>query len=64
VGGAHFLLGDGSVQFISENLESIPPVLPPQLCALDSPAGAYDKSLMGVFQHLSMRNDGQVIGGF
>jgi prepilin-type N-terminal cleavage/methylation domain-containing protein len=64
VGGAHFLLGDGSVQFISENLESIPPVIPPQLCALDSPGGAYDKSLMGVFQHLSMRNDAQVIGGF
>jgi prepilin-type N-terminal cleavage/methylation domain-containing protein len=65
VGGAQFVLADGSVRFVSENIESIPPVVqfPGRFCRID--AGApYDVTRMGMYQHLSIRNDGQIMGDF
>ena len=64
VGGAQFVLADGSVRFISENIESIPPVLQlPGFCQIDL-GPPHNVTLMGTYQHLSIRSDGQVIGDF
>ncbi|WP_417383731.1 DUF1559 domain-containing protein [Gimesia sp.] len=52
VGGCHFLLGDGTVRFISENINS---------ADYNSTAGA---AAMGTYQKLSIINDGQVLGEF
>ncbi|MCA9005746.1 MAG: DUF1559 domain-containing protein [Planctomycetaceae bacterium] len=52
VGGCHFLLGDGTVRFISENINS---------SDYNSTAGA---AAMGTYQKLSIINDGQVLGEF
>ncbi len=53
-GGAQFLFGDGSVHFLSENIEfnNVNP-------NLASPAAN-----IGLFQKLGRRNDGHVIGSF
>ena len=53
-GGAHFLFGDGRVQFISENIEfnNVQP-------AQQSP-----NSNLGVFQRLGRRNDGLTINEY
>jgi hypothetical protein len=55
-GGCHFVLGDGSVRFISENINSrIDP----------SPAiGCIDASTWGTFQAIIGTKDGRVIGEF
>jgi len=54
VGGAHFLLTDGSVKFISQNI--------------DNTATSYTAALVngpyGTYQRLGSINDGQVIGEF
>lgn len=54
VGGAHFLFGDGRVQFISENIafDTTGQLLTPA------------PSTLGVFQRLGRRNDGLVTGEF
>jgi hypothetical protein len=49
-GGAHFLLGDGAVRFISENIENDP-----------DPTDGNENFL---FQNLLNRNDGNPIGQF
>ncbi len=49
-GGAHFLLGDGAVRFISENIENDP-----------DPTDGNENFL---FQNLLNRNDGNPIGNF
>lgn len=51
-GGAHFLLGDGSVRFISENVHS----------ADFKPAVGL--SSLGTYQRLALIKDGQVLGEF
>jgi prepilin-type N-terminal cleavage/methylation domain-containing protein len=52
VGGCHFLLGDGTVRFISENINS---------SDYNSTSGA---AAMGTYQKLAIINDGQVLGEF
>ena len=52
-GGAHFVIADGSVRFLSENI--------------DSKAGTVMKGKfkgVGVFQALSSRNGGEIVRGF
>jgi prepilin-type processing-associated H-X9-DG protein len=49
-GGAHFLLGDGSVRFISENIQ------------WNGERTAYTDD--GIYQLLGSRADGQVVGEF
>jgi prepilin-type N-terminal cleavage/methylation domain-containing protein/prepilin-type processing-associated H-X9-DG protein len=49
-GGANFVLGDGSVHFISESIQHTESVYVP----------AINWAAIGVFQRLSSRNDGQV----
>ena len=50
-GGAHFLLGDGSVRFISENIQAVP-----------DPGLNYN--IYGTYNKLGSRDDGQAIGEF
>lgn len=52
VGGCHFLLGDGTVRFISENINS---------ADYNTTAGP---TAMGTYQKLAIINDGQVLGEF
>lgn len=54
VGGAHFLMGDGSVQFISENIHS----------HLDNEPACANPVNWGIYQKLSGHSDGQVVGDF
>lgn len=54
VGGAHFLMGDGAVKFVSENINHTNTNYAANL--LNGPYGTY--------QRLSAINDGQVIGDF
>ena len=51
VGGCHFLLGDGTVRFISENIDS-------------SDYNGTAATSLGTYQKLAIINDGQVLGEF
>jgi prepilin-type N-terminal cleavage/methylation domain-containing protein len=54
VGGSNFVLGDGSVHFISQTVQHT-----------ESPySTALNWANVGVFQRLCSRNDGQVVSGF
>ena len=59
VGGAHFLMGDGGVRFVSENVDHKPNSIGG--AAPDHSGPAYIDS---VFERLLGRNDGQVVGDF
>ena len=59
-GGSSFLFADGSVKFVSENLESRTTTEPDGVSPLD---GLPDPQLLGVLQRLGIRNDGLTIGG-
>jgi len=52
--GAHFVLGDGSVRFVSENIHF----------DMTSADGANPNNNMGLYQRLGRRNDGQTVGEF
>jgi prepilin-type N-terminal cleavage/methylation domain-containing protein/prepilin-type processing-associated H-X9-DG protein len=54
-GGSHFLLGDGSVRFISENIHHT---------GVGNAAYEADPSTLGTYQRLSAINDQQVVGEF
>ena len=59
-GGSSFLFADGSVKFLSENLESRTTTEPDHVSPLD---GLPNSQLLGVLQRLGVRNDGLTIGG-
>lgn len=59
VGGAHFVLGDGSVRFISENID-----FKPNSIGGAAPSHAGPLYVNSVFEYLIGRNDGNVIGEF
>ncbi len=54
IGGTHFLMVDGSVRFVTENIE-----LNNNLAVPGDP-----RSMIGVYNRLGMRNDGNPIGDF
>ncbi|MDG1897318.1 MAG: DUF1559 domain-containing protein [Fuerstiella sp.] len=63
VGGGQFVLGDGSVRFISENIDSITPPLG-RVNRNGGISTADITNRCGVYQLLGIRDDGQVIGEF
>ena len=60
-GGGHFLMGDGSVQFISENIHYSNGGLS---AAQLTQGTTFNSASLGVYQKLGMRNDGEVVGDF
>ena len=59
VGGAHFLMGDGGVRFVSENVDH-----KPNSIAGSAPDHSGPAWIDSVFERLLGRNDGQVVGDF
>ncbi|MBI1345732.1 DUF1559 domain-containing protein [bacterium] len=63
VGGAHFLMGDGGVRFISENIDHKPNSIG-GATALTPPDHSGAAFIDSTFERLLGRNDGQVVGDF
>lgn len=63
VGGAHFLMGDGAVRFISENVDHKPNSIG-AAAALTPPDHSSSAFIDSTFERLLGRNDGQVLGDF
>lgn len=63
VGGAHFLMGDGGVRFISENVDHKPNSIG-GAASLSPPDHSGTAFIDSVFERLLGRNDGQVVGDF
>jgi prepilin-type N-terminal cleavage/methylation domain-containing protein len=61
-GGSQFVLGDGSVRFISENIDSNP--IPWQRAERNQAMNTADMNRCGVYQLLGIRDDGKVLGEF
>jgi prepilin-type N-terminal cleavage/methylation domain-containing protein len=62
VGGAHFLMGDGGVRFISENIDHKPGTIAGAAPPLSDHSGV--AFIDSTFERLLGRNDGQVVGEF
>ncbi|MEZ6130648.1 MAG: DUF1559 domain-containing protein [Planctomycetaceae bacterium] len=69
VGGAQFLMGDGSVRFISENIDyNLHINATDRVRDGNGPTrtgwGANVTSALGIYQKLGIRDDGEPIGEF
>lgn len=60
LGGAHFLMGDGRVQFISENIHSFIDVTP----GPSDIVGCISSASWGTYQRLTGHDDGTTVGEF
>lgn len=63
VGGAHFILGDGSVRFISENIDHKPNSIG-AAASMSPPDHSGPTFIDSTFERLLGRADGQVVGEF
>jgi len=57
-GGAQFLFADGSVHFLSENIQFSTPL------GRDPGNQTFDATTLGIYQRLGIRNDGQPVNDF
>ena len=65
VGGAHFLMGDGTVRFLSENIHFDLQGIPENdNQGVNWPAAAAIPDRIGIYQRLGMRDDGVPVGDF
>jgi prepilin-type N-terminal cleavage/methylation domain-containing protein/prepilin-type processing-associated H-X9-DG protein len=64
-GGGHFLMGDGSVQFVTDAIDFDDGLQTDGTAAYwGTPWEGIDRSSLGVYQRLGCRNDGQPVEGF
>lgn len=60
-GGANFLYADGRTHFLNESIDFRNTT---ESFQIDVPSGVPDEELLGVFQKLGIRNDGQPVGTY
>lgn len=58
--GANFLFGDGSVHYLSENIDSNAGPNSGNICGNGNPGS----KILGIYQRLGIRNDAQTVGDF